>query len=250
MQWGYVVKRGRLDLVRQRLRRHAIAQDKWKIVRRAAPFLAMVPFVKALAGSGSLALDNTKNSSDLDILVIVDSGRIWTARLFLLCMTQVLGRRRKYYASSAPDMLCLNHYLSSSSLKVSRDIQNICMAMQYAMLVPIFQDGGLRTFLQRNSGWMNSYVYTPESSSVLHRYTILLSSFFAGMKRQAELLLLEPIGDALEGVAERLQQWIMFRHAGRRDASSHAGRIILTANELAFHPDTKVPAIVRAFERI
>ncbi len=247
MQWGYVVKRGRLPLVRDRMRRHAIAQDKWKIVRRCAPFLAFVPFVQALAGSGSLALDNTKHSSDLDILVIVQKGRIWTARLFLLCISQFLGRRRKYYAASAPDMLCLNHYVSSSSLVVSKDIQNICMAMQYALLVPIFHDDGVRTFLQRNSRWMDAYVRIPAIPSVLHRYTIRLSSFAAYIKRQLELLLLEPIGDIVERWAERLQQWVMFRHAVKQGGYPHSGRIVLTANELAFHPDTKVPAIVQAF---
>ncbi len=147
-QFGYVTKKGRLPLVRQRLRRHAIAQDKWKIVKRCAPFLAMIPFVKGLGGSGSLAVDNTKFSSDLDILVIVEAGRIWTTRLALLIISQVLGRRRKYDSKNAPDMLCLNHYLSTNHLGVSRDIQNICMAMQYAMLVPVFDDEKMRTFLQ------------------------------------------------------------------------------------------------------
>jgi hypothetical protein len=63
-KFGYVVKKGKISLVDQRLRRHAIAQDKWKIVKKCAPFLAMIPFVRGLGGSGSLAIDNTKYSSD------------------------------------------------------------------------------------------------------------------------------------------------------------------------------------------
>lgn len=246
-KFGYVVKKGRIALVRERLRRHAIAQDKWKIVRRCAPFLAMMPFVKGLGGSGSLAVDNTKSSSDLDILVIVDAGRIWTTRLLLLVVSQLLGRRRKYDSSSAPDMLCLNHYLSMDKLAVSKDIQNVCMAMQYAMLVPIYNDREVRTFLQRNSGWMDEYVHLAALPPLAHQYTIHLHPAVSRIKKEMELLLLEPIGDWVEGVAERLQQWVMFRHWKKQGGAPEHGRIVLTATELAFHPDTKVPAIVQAF---
>ncbi|HSX24893.1 MAG TPA: hypothetical protein VLG69_02925, partial [Candidatus Andersenbacteria bacterium] len=246
-KFGYIVKRGRLSLVDQRLRRHAIAQDKWKILRRCAPFLAMAPFVRGLGGSGSLAVDNTKFSSDLDILVVVDEGRIWTTRLALLIISQLLGRRRKYDSKHAPDMLCLNHYLSMNRLTVSNDIQNICMAMQYAMLVPIFDDEKMRTFRQRNSRWIDDYVHVPVPPTLQHQYTIHIPRILMFIKKQFELLLREPIGDAIERQAERLQQWIILRHWAKKGGAPEYGRIVLTANELAFHPDTKVPAIVDAF---
>lgn len=246
-EFGYFVKRGRLLLVKQRLRRHATSQHKWKIVTKSAPFLAMVPFVRGLGGSGSLAFDNTKDSSDLDVLVIAQEGRIWTTRLFLLVMSQLLGRRRTYNVTTAPDMLCLNHYLSTERLTVSKDIQNICMAMQYAMLVPIFNDYTMRTFLQRNSGWMDTHVHLYALPEIEHQYTIHLAHFILFLKRQFELLLLEPIGDAFERLAERLQQIIILRHWSKKGGAPEHGRIVLTANELAFHPDTKVPAIVTAF---
>ncbi len=242
-RWGYVTVRGRLSLVPERLRRHAIAQDKWKIVKRCAPYLACVPFVRALAGSGSLAVDNTKHSSDLDIFVIVQDGRIWTARLFLLCVSAILGRRRVYGEAHAPDMLCLNHYITSSSLTMSRDIQNVCIAALYASLVPIYNDSLIRTFHQRNSGWMNRYVLSGARPYAAHQYTIGLSLIASVVKQQLEYLLLEPLGDALEYGAELLQRYVISRHR------SQHGRIVLSYHELAFHPDTKVPAMVIAFDK-
>lgn len=240
--WGYTTLRGRSALVRKRLKRHAIAQDKWKIVKRCAPYLAAVPFVRALAGSGSLAVDNTKHSSDLDVFVIVQEGRIWTARLFLLLVSALLGRRRVYGEAHAPDMLCLNHYITTNSLIISRDIQNVCMAMQYTALVPIFEDSLIRKFHQRNSGWIDAFVRTPVRPYATHQYTLQLYGVISFVKRQLEKLLLEPIGDALERVAELLQRTVISRHRSPR------GRIVLSYNELAFHPDTKVPAIVKAFD--
>jgi hypothetical protein len=241
-KWGYITVRGRVSLVAKRLRRHAIAQEKWKIVKRCARFLALVPFVRALAGSGSLAVDNTKYTSDLDIFVVVRDGRIWTARLLLLAVSAVLGRRRAYGDQHAPDMLCLNHYITDASLLISRDIQNVCMAMQYACLVPIFEDSLLRKFNQRNQGWMSRFVIGANRPHVLHRYTIQLHGAFSFIKEQMESILLEPIGDSFERFAELLQRHVISRHRSPR------GRIVLAYHELAFHPDTKVPALVREFE--
>ena len=242
-KWGYSALSGRSDLISKKLRRHAIAQDKWKIVQRCAPFLAFVPFVRALAGSGSLAVDNTKYSSDLDIFVIARDGRIWTVRLFLLCVSALLGRRRTYGEAHAPDMLCINHYITTTSLLISPAIYNVCMAMQYASLVPILNDSLIREFHQRNSGWVNRYIRTSPRPHAEHLYTITLRSIFVFLKYQIEQLLLEPFGDMVEYLAEHLQRYVIMGHKSSR------GRIVLSYHELAFHPDTKVPAMVQAFDK-
>ncbi len=243
--WGYHFLRGRQQLVRQRLVRHAIAQQKWKIVMRCAPLLAWLPFVRALAVSGSLAADNTKPSSDLDMLIIVREGKIWTARLFLLLMAQLLGRRRTYDVRTAPDMLCLNQYFTEHSLLVAKETRNICMAIQYACLVPIYNNALFDVFIQRNAFWVTSFLHMRKRLQVPHRYTIQLHVIASFWKRHIEALLLEPLGDMVERYAELLQRAIITRHGGL----SKKGRIMLSYHELAFHPDAKEPAIVLAFNK-
>jgi predicted nucleotidyltransferase len=250
-KWGYFFLQGKDHLVRERLNRHAIAQDKWKRARASLQFLAVLPFVRALAGSGSLAVDNTKESSDLDIFVIAKSGRVWTTRLLLLLMSTLLGRRRKYYDRSAPDMLCLNHYITDDSLVVSPEIQNVVMAMQYVSLVPLYGDSLIREFLQRNAVWIDANVRIPVRPDVKHQYTTILGSGVEFVKRQVELLLLEPLGDFAERMAEAIQRFVIERHRSGtyRGRRARSGRIVLSYHELAFHPDTKVPAIVTAFNK-
>ncbi|OGY32988.1 MAG: hypothetical protein A3C02_02650 [Candidatus Andersenbacteria bacterium RIFCSPHIGHO2_02_FULL_45_11] len=244
-QWGYYFLSGKQHLVRVRLTRHAIAQQKWKIMLRCAPFLAWLPFVRGLAGSGSLAIDNTKDSSDLDVLVITQQGRIWTARLLLLLVSGLLGRRRRYYDRNAPDMVCLNHYVAQGSIPVSTEIQNVAMAMQYACLVPIYGDYAVRKFMQRNAFWIDQHVRMPVHPDVRHAYTIVPSGIARFLKREMESLLSEPLGDYIEEMAEYFQRWMVRRHQD----FSRPGRIALSSSELAFHPDTKMPAIVQAFEK-
>lgn len=240
-KWGYYFLAGKEYLVRERLSRHTLAQDKWKTMKRAARYLAYVPFVKALAGSGSLALDNTKPSSDLDVFVITTGKRIWLARLGLLIVSQLLGRRRKYWMGEAPDMICLNHYVTDSHLSVPAAIHNVYTAVQYTLHVPIYGGEVVREFQDRNGAWIRQHVMSPEMPNVPHKYEVALPRWAAGVKRSVEAFLLEPIGNVLEKAAEKIQRAVIARHAGRR------GRIAISDHELAFHPDTKVPGILAAF---
>lgn len=251
MKWGYFFRTGKHYLVRQRLVRHAIAQDKWKILLKCAPFLALIPFVRGLAGSGSLAVDNTKPSSDLDVLVIAQQGRIWTARLALLLVSGLLGRRRKYYDRNAPDMICLNHYIAEGTIPVSQEIQNVAMAMQYACLVPLYNNYSIRKFTQKNAFWIDQHVRMPVHPDVRHKYTVMLGSVLEFLKKELELLMAEPVGDYIEEFAEMIQRTVIRWHSQALpvETAAKAGRIALSSSELAFHPDTKIPAIVRAFER-
>ncbi len=239
-QWGYYALRGRKHLIPQRLVRHGLAQDKWKITCRASRLLAAMPFVRGLAGSGSLALDNTKPSSDLDLLVIAKAGRIWTARLFLLVALQLLGRRRKYWNEQAPNMVCLNHYVTDEHLTVPADIHNTYTAESYSHLVPIWGREMVHKFQEANGSWIRQHIMSPELPDVAHQYEVRLWRWTAFLKRGLEAVLLEPIGDMVERAAESIQRRIIRRHY----QLSQPGRIVLSAQELAFHPDTKVPAIL------
>lgn len=242
-QWGYWFLSGRDHLVRICLDRHVRAQMKWKVLLRVARFLAVLPFVRALAGSGSLAIDNTKKSSDLDLFVIVKSGRIWTARLLLLTVTQLLGRRRKYWNVQAPDMVCLNHYISDEHLKMSSQVVNLYTAVQYTLHVPLSGLGTLHQFQAVNAGWIHRYVMVPALPHVHHRYTVKVPNGAMALKKHLEALLLEPVGEAVERWARRLQQNVIRSH----EIPGRAGRVVINEQELAFHPDTKVPGILAQF---
>ena len=246
MKWGFYFLKGKEYMVRERLNRHARAQMKWKILRKVAPFLAAVPFVRALAVSGSLALSNTKASSDLDLFVVARFGRIWTARLFLLVVTQFLGRRRKYWNQEAPDMVCLNHYIGDESLAMPADVQNLYTAVQYSLHVPLFGRDILTAFRQHNSFWIGRFVHGAVLPGISHGYEIDLASSASTLKHFFEAWLMEPIGGLVEELARHLQLWFIHRHHMR----GRAGRVVTDDSELAFHPDTKVPALLAQYFRI
>ena len=242
-KWGYYMLCDQQYLVRKRLHRHSLAQGKWNIVRRVAPFLSVMPFIRGLAGSGSLALDNTKSSSDLDIFVIAHKGRIWTARLLLLMVSQVFGKRRKYWNEKAPDMFCLNHYVTDDRLSINKEIRNVYTAVLYSSLVPVFGDDVVRKFQKSNASWVRRFVMSPEGVRVSHQYLVVISSWILSVKHFMERLLLEPMFDWVEVLAEKIQRSFMERHWDE----NRSGRVVLSDCELAFHPNTKAPSIVSAY---
>lgn len=244
-KWGYVFLSGKEELVRVRLNRHALAQQKWKIARRLARVLSLVPLVKGLAGSGSLAAYNTKTSSDLDFLVIAAKGRIWTARLGLLIASQFLGRRRRHWDRQAPDKLCLNHYVTENSMLVPADIHNVYTVVLYSMLVPVYGEQAVHAFQDQNGSWIRQHIMSPNMPSGSYRYVVCPPQLLLRVKNGIEQILLEPVGDIVEYLAERVQRAVIEKHQPHR----RPGRVSLSGSELAFHPDTKVPAILAAFNR-
>jgi hypothetical protein len=239
-KWGYVFLRGRDHLGRVRLTRHGEAERKWKLLEKAAVFLAAVPFVRGIAASGSLAIDNTKPSSDLDVFVIVKTGRMWTARLLALGMVQLLGRRRKYWNRQAPDMVCLNHYVADEHLKMPVEVTNLYTAVQYTLHVPLHGLATLHQFQDMNASWVHRYVMAPIMPHLHHRHTVTVPGFLVVTKKWVEGFLLEPFGNVVEGWAKRLQLVAIARH----QVQGRPGRVALSEAELAFHPDTKVPSIL------
>jgi len=246
-QWGYyMLRRGdhaKKQYVRERLNRHLLAQHKWKITRRAARWLSAVPFVRVLAGSGSLAVFNTRPGSDLDLFAIVRARRIWTARLLLLAATQLLGRRRKHWNREAPDKICLNHYITDDALMMPMSVRNIYTATQYTQLVPLVGHRLFWRWQRANDSWVRSWLMHPPAIPLRGRLAVQGRRGLRVVQKAVEAVLLEPVGDVVERWAEKWQRRVIRRHS----QPGRGGRVYVSATELAFHPDSKVPAIIREF---
>jgi predicted nucleotidyltransferase len=234
--------------VRRRLARHVLAQRKWRILRRAARLLARLPLVRMIGVSGSLALWNTRAQSDLDLFIIVRRGRIWTARLLLLLATQLLGRRRKYWEGQAPDKVCLNHYITDDALAMSPDTRNVYTAMLYVQVVPLAGMPMYWRWREANESWLRRWLMYPPALRLRPRSYVRVGAAGRAVRRWLEGILLEPLGGSFERFAERIQRGAIVEHASRRQGWPRRwGRIKLSDVELAFHPDSEEPAVLRRF---
>jgi len=125
---------------------------KRKIILRAARFLAYLPYVRLVAISGSTAIGNADQESDLDIIIGSSRGHIWTTRMLVTVFTHLLGKRR--YGTHIRDRICLNHYIEAGEPFFPQE--QISVAAIYAQAIPVFGTKELENSYN-NSPWIGAY---------------------------------------------------------------------------------------------
>lgn len=231
--------RGREDLVRLRKERNEIAKKKWEKALKAVRWLRLVPYIRLVFASGSLAFNNTDKESDLDVLIVVKHGRIWTSRFLTVLILSLLGIRRTRYEKVAPDKICLNHFITDKSLYIPR--KSIYTAQLYARLVPILVENEklIDDFTKVNS-WVGEYI---QNFKIQNPNDKSSKNF---IKKVVESMLDTKLGDWLEKILKKYQL--------RRIESFHlthkpGGRVKADDESLEFHPDSPELRIIEKYNQ-
>jgi hypothetical protein len=225
---GFYCLLGRRQIITQRLANNYYSVRRLKRTRKYLPLARFAPFVRAVALSGSEALTTSKENSDIDILLFVLQGKIWSARLFVTIFYQAMGIRR--HGQYVANRFCLNHYIGGLP-EISND-NNIYTAIEYAALIPFVGGDLVSCFQETNSQWIRNYL---PNFKVIERQPTVRPVF----QKAAEFLLSGAIGRAFESFASWFQK-------KRIITQEH---IILEANELSFHPGSKGQQVLKKFNQ-
>ncbi len=99
----------------ERSKRLVDALKKYDVLSRYLSYLSRIRSVKGVAVCNSLAFHHTTQESDIDLFVITEPGRTWTARFFA-AVPLILLRRRPGEAKENP--ICLSFFADESALKL------------------------------------------------------------------------------------------------------------------------------------
>ena len=247
---GFYFLKGRSEIIKKHIWREKIADAKWKKARRIIWLLQIIPFVKMIAISGSLAFGNTHQQSDIDLLIIAKSGRIWICRTFVTFLTSILGVRR--HGNNTRDKICLNHYITDESLEIP--FKSLYNAQSYFRLVPvaekqkfIFQE------FQKANEWMKDYlVFWPEfgkrhsgmSLSAKNLRKIRKSKILTIFTKFLEIILNGRIGNNFERILAKYEKARIEKDPLRKKPG---GRITVDSAQLEFHPDSPEKRIIQEF---
>jgi predicted nucleotidyltransferase len=242
-KFGFYFLCGREDIVEKRLWRKKLADQKWKKLRRVFKILIIVPFVRGIFVSGSLALENSKDDSDVDIIVVAKYGRIWTVRTLMTALTFILGVRR--YGKKTKDRICLNHYITDKSLQIP--FESIYNAESYVHLVNVYaEDESIFRKFQLQNDWLRKYVINHKPGELKSVRTLRKNKILLSASKLMEFPLWGIFGDVLEDVFLKIESRRICKDSLYDKAG---GRITIDDTQLEFHPDSHEYLIIPEFNR-
>ena len=100
--------KGRGKIVKERLMKEKFSLEKLEKAKKIIKFLGLIPTIKLIGISGTLAVMNCKKDDDIDIFVIAENKLVWTTRFFTAIMLIFLGVYRNKNSTANNNKICLN----------------------------------------------------------------------------------------------------------------------------------------------
>ena len=153
---GFYFLKGKEDSVYRRLINEKFSKAKLKIAWKAVNVLSKIPSVKMVGVTGSLAMMNASEGSDIDLMIITATGTLWTTRLisYLLLFFSGLSFRRSG-EKEEKDKLCTNIWLDETDLKWTK--KNIFTAHEVVQLKPLLNKNFTYEKFIRENAWARDY---------------------------------------------------------------------------------------------
>jgi hypothetical protein len=143
---------GREETLAIRRQRQAISAAMWPRALRYGRWIGMLPNVRMVAVTGSLAMDSADSQADLDYLIVTRPGRLWVTRAMVILLVRMVRPRG--------DTLCPNYFLSEEALGLAE--RNIFTAHEFVQMVPLSGAEVYRRMGQVN-GWVRGFLPNAES---------------------------------------------------------------------------------------
>jgi hypothetical protein len=144
---GYLTLPGRESIVETRLQRQEFSALLWRKGMRYGLAIASLPFVRMVAVTGTLAVNNVEPGADIDYLIVTEPGRVWLTRLLVLVVVY-LGRLEGV-------TICPNYVISTNVL--GQFDHSFFTAHEFVQMVPLYGLAVYRDILAAND-WVQRFL--------------------------------------------------------------------------------------------
>lgn len=142
--------------IKERLKRQDCSIRKLEIAKRAANVLAKIPTILFVGITGSLAMNNAKDDSDIDLLFVTSKDSLWSTRVLAYVLLKVYSfPLRVPQDKNEQDKLCLNIWMDESDLKITQ--KNLYTAHEICQIVPIVNKGDVYQKFMSQNKWVENY---------------------------------------------------------------------------------------------
>ncbi len=138
---------GSEDFIRERNARADSSRKIWPEAFRYARLISSLPFVRMVAVTGALAVNNVDARQDVDYLVVSEPGYLWTCRAWAIALVRLAAVR-------GVD-LCPNYFISENAVLFPD--QNLYTAYELIQMVPV---AGLDVYhnIRRLNKWADRFL--------------------------------------------------------------------------------------------
>ncbi len=185
-QEGYFCLPGREETIEIRRERKNRAQNLWPQAVRYGRLIAQLPFVRMVAVTGSLTMNNVTDDADIDYFIVTENDRLWLSRGLVIAVVRLAARQNV--------TLCPNYFVAESALALPE--QNLYTAREVAQMIPLFGHDVYQQFRQKNS-WTRRFLPNALDAPTCQPET-------AVPRRWAQQLAERPLQTWLGG---KLEQW-------------------------------------------
>jgi len=233
---GFYFLKGRKDLVSQRLERNNISEIKYKKILKVVHWLRFVPFIRMIGVTGRVAMKNADRESDLDLLIVLKDGHIFTGRFLVTFFTHIIGKRR--YGQKITDRICLNYYITTDSLEIN--LQDLFSSGEYLFMLPVYGFDVYRKFQEENQ-WISKYRPNYYVHDVSNR-KIIKDSYFSKKIRN--------VGEKILGsrkIEKILKSFQVKKIKSNPKTNLSGSMIVADNNALIFLPEPQGPGVYDRF---
>lgn len=159
------------------------SKEKEKKALQFVKIARKLPWIRLIALTGSVAINNSKTDDDLDLLIITSAHTLWLVRplILILLSTQFSRRHPNDDSSNTSDAFCPNLWLDTLSLSVPTNRRNIYTAHEVLQIKPLYnKKHAYQNFLSSNS-WVGDYLanaYQILSNGKSYKDKPSISTFF------------------------------------------------------------------------
>jgi hypothetical protein len=231
---GFYYLKGSEKLVELRKKRHNLAKDRWKKLKRIVSILQIVPNIKLFAACNTLVLNDIRPDSDIDVFVIIKDGRMWQTRFFITALVALLGQWR--HKDNIANKICLSFYVTDKNMnleKLSKEPYDPMLTYWITFVYPLLDRGVYNQFIKENN-WVKKYIpnFIKYNPNLLERKVDNIYIFDI-LRKSLEAILNTKVGNYFEKIFKKIQIGKMKKNSDswRRDDTD----VIITDQMLKFH---------------
>ena len=163
----YFLSRSLIVLIRKA--RKIESRKKFKIARKYAKLISVIPTIKLIGVSGSLAMDNAVRADDIDFFIICSKNMIWTTRFFIILALLLKGKYRQKNDTDVADKICINLIVSEDNISLKDKDRNLFTSHEVLQMKPLFQREGMyKKFIDSNN-WTTEFLPNFNSQKVIYK---------------------------------------------------------------------------------